>query len=392
MKSNWLGGLALTALLAVSCGPLHGTANSPSTASASRSTPVVTAFPAPSTYPAPTTASSARTGQCQADQPAPQFSPSAPSNRNLALVSLKGSNDFVVRDVTDINHPFTVSSLGNQVAYSAQFVSATELSDGLGNEGLFRIPLSGSPKTVVAACGTRLFAWTLDGTEAAYISGSADPQVELLHVVRGGRDSVVDSVRNPMQGGFGCESRSSCETWSFRLMYSPSGAFITLVQLPGPGLRIWTSNGKLLKSVESSLATMPVWSGAGFYWLDDKGVETWRDGSQSLMLPGVTWLNPHASPIGGLITYQVRDAGDTTAHVYLLDVATGKTREIAQSRSYPAFLTSRYLWYQGERPCQEVACIDATTTTGTTFIYDLQTGTEYQSIIAHVWDVWPHPA
>jgi hypothetical protein len=33
-----------------------------------------------------------------------------------------------------------------------------------------------------------------------------------------------------------------------------------------------------------------------------------------------------------------------------------------------------------------------TITTGKTYIYDLQTGTETESIITQVFDVWPHPA
>ena len=89
------------------------------------------------------------------------------------LVPLQGSTDFVVRDVSDINHPFTVSSFGSQLNFSAQFVNAAELSnaDGL---GLVRMPFSGAPRTVVAACGVGLFAWSPDGTAAAYLGGSPD--------------------------------------------------------------------------------------------------------------------------------------------------------------------------------------------------------------------------
>jgi hypothetical protein len=59
--------------------------------------------------------------------------------------------------------------------------------------------------------------------------------------------------------------------------------------------------------------------------------------------------------------------------------------------SRPAFLTSRYLWYMGERPCKASdACAFGPTIATVPYIYDLQTGTEYQSIILSVWDVWPH--
>jgi hypothetical protein len=307
-------------------------------------------------------------------------------------VSLSGGTDFVIRDITDLNHPFTVSSLGNKVNYATQFVNASEISD-TDPLGLVRMPLSGSPKTVVTRCGG-LFAWSPDGTAVAYVGGGPDPKIDLVHILGGGRDIVIDSVPVPFpNGGVGCESRSCADNWFFHLHYAPGGAYISLVELPGPGLRIWSSTGKLLKSVNNSNATMSVWSGNALYWRDDKGVEMWRDGSQSLVLPGVSWIRPHASPAGGQIVYETRDANYSTAHVFLLDTATGQTRQLAQSRSEPAFLDSHDVWYMGERPCASSdPCVVGPTIATRPYIYDLQSGTEYQSIITTVWDVWPHPA
>jgi len=309
------------------------------------------------------------------------------------LVSLKGSNDFVVRDISDINHPFTVSSLGGLVDYAAQFVSATQLSDLDATLGLVRMPLSGSPRTVVAPCGGTLFAWNPDGTAVAYVAGGIDSKVNQLHMVSGGRDTIVDTISSPFQGAVGCESRSCGDTWFFRVLYSPNGAFVALAESPGPGIRIYTPRGALVDSVDALSPTMAVWSGSALYWRDDKGIEMWRDGSRSLVLPGVSWIRPHASPAGGQIVYETREPGYTTAHTFVLDTANGASREIAQSRSEPAFLTARYLWYLGERSCTPAgSCITPTVPTDVTYIYDLQTGTESQSIITQVRDVWPHPA
>lgn len=300
----------------------------------------------------------------------------------------------MLRDITDINKPFTVSSLGNQVDYAARFVNAAELSDATGDQGLVRMPLSGSPKTVVARCGFIPFGWSPDGTSVAYMGPSPDPQREELHLMSSGYDRVVDSTPLPAFG-FGCESRGCADNWDSRLLYSPDAAYISFVkQMPVPVFRIWTSNGKLVKSADGSTATMSVWSGNALYWRDDKGVEVWRNGSQALLLPGVSWIRPHASPAGGQIVYETRDADYSTAHVFLLDTATGKTSEIAQSRSEPAFLTPRYIWYLGEHVCSPAGscAVGPTGPTGVTYIYDLQSGAESQSIITDVWDVWPHPA
>jgi hypothetical protein len=379
-SARWLRFVALTALLASACGSGQHAQSSLST-------------PSRTTYPSPTAASSSRL-QCPAGQTT--FPPPAPSSRSLALVGLRGGDPFVVRDITDIDHPFSVSTLGGLVDYKARFVNAAELSDADGSLGLVRMPLSGLPRTVVATCGGGLFAWSPDGSAAAYLTGSTASGTNELHIVNGARDVVVNSMPSPFQGGVGCDSRSCSENWFFRLDYSPNGSYFSLVELPGPGLRIWTSSGRLIKSIDSTSATMAVWSGNSLYWRDDKGVERWRDGSQSLVLPGVSWIRPHASPAGGQIVYETREPGYGTAHISVLDTVTGAVREIAQSRSEPSFLTSRYIWYLGEYVCSTTStgycAIASTAPTGITYIYDLQSGIESQSIITDVWDVWPHAA
>ncbi|HTE85504.1 MAG TPA: hypothetical protein VK821_12300, partial [Dehalococcoidia bacterium] len=79
---------------------------------------------------------------------------SPPSNRNLALVTLRGSNSIIVRDITDIAHPTTVGALGPipaPVGYGpslegalGQFASATGLSyvGGPTSDDYFGLPTS----------------------------------------------------------------------------------------------------------------------------------------------------------------------------------------------------------------------------------------------------------
>jgi hypothetical protein len=237
-------GLALTAiaLLAAACSSAPGPVGV-STASSVRNTPVVSAEPL----------------GCPADEPAPRFQASSPSNRNLALVRLR-SNDssVVVRDITDISHPTTVGSLGN--IYPAQFVNAAEVSYPAG--GLVRTPLTGSPVTMVAACAGSAFAWSPDGTAAAFMAVTADPKIQQLHLVGDGQNSVVRGSVPALSFPVGCESRSCGDYWDIRLLYSPDGAYISLVeQLPVSAFRIWTSNGGLVQSGYTGRYTMSVWSG-----------------------------------------------------------------------------------------------------------------------------------
>jgi hypothetical protein len=404
--------VAAMALLAVACGSANHASTLTPTPSAVGATSTPTSYPSPGnpspnnaspsypspTYPIPPTASSTPTGQCPAVQPAPQFQPSAPSSRNLALVWLKGSGAFVVRDITDINHPFAVSTL-NGIGVP-RFASPSDVSFATDTE-LVRMPFSAYPRTTVASLclGSAGFAWSPDGTTAAYVTDDQSRTGSMLHVVSGGQDRVVSSMP-AFAWGVGCAGQCA-DTADERLLYSPDGAYISLVQTwGGPMFRVWTSDGRVLTAVDSgapdSSLTMSAWSGSALYYRDGKGVEAWRNGTTSLILPGVKWIRPKASAAGGKIVYEARDSANVP-NVYLLDTTTGTVKQIAASRSEPAFLTSRFIWYKGERPCTSTdtyPCNSWATTieSGTTYIYDLQTGTEIESIITKVWDVWPHPA
>ena len=378
---TWLRSVAFTAVLLTACTSVSGPAIG-NAASRTRTTAV----------PSLTTSPGARP-QCAAIQRAPEFPRSASSTRNLALVTLRGSDREFVVDLSDVNHPFAVATV--DVRYSPRFASPTDLSFS-DEVGLFRMPFSGSPKTlVIEPCnGIFDYTWSRDGTTAAYVTDNTTYGTSALRLVGGGQDRLASSM--PPFARTGCESQAGCERLDVRLLYSPNGAYISLVNSwPGPAFRTWTSEGKVVTSANSGFTTWSVWSGNNLYFRDDKGVEVWRDGVQTTLLPGVAWIGPRASPAGGKIVYQVRD-NSGTAHVELLDTSTGTARELASERDLPAFLTSRYVWYEGERLCvQSDNCGSGyamTVLTGHSYIYDVQNGTEVESIITRVDDVWPHPA
>ena len=384
----------LVGLVAVACGSVYRpvSVSSPGESSGSR----VLSSPTPWTSPSPAVASSARQSPppCPTGQPAARFQASTSATRNLALVKLQGSTKIAVRDITDIEHPTTVGQFDEQSLALGQFVSASEVSYAA-FPYLVRTQFSGSPVKVAAqTCnGIFAFAWSPDGTAAAYIDDDRSSDAAYLHLVRGGEDRVVSSM--PHWPITGCEAQWEClDSSSVRLLYSPDGKYISFVQWwGGPSLRIWTADGSTLMSIDRESETMSVWSGSTLYWRDSSGVESWHDGRESLALPGVKWIRPSASPAGGAVVYAARD-GVGVPHVYRFDTASRVTTEIASFRNQPVFLTSRYIWYEEERLCaQSDQCGSAATMpTGNTYIYDLQTGTEARSIITAVGDVWPHPA
>jgi hypothetical protein len=302
----------------------------------------------------------------------------------------------VVRDVTDINHPKTVSNLG---AVSAPvFVSATEISYA-NDTGLFRMPLSGLPTTLVVKHGGS-GDWSSDGKAVVYTTASATDSCAgtvTVHQLRAGHDQVLGSV--PAGGCGDCQTISNCgfsNYMDFRLLYSPDGTRISLVTLgfSGSVFRIWSSDGKLLTSSDSQGQTMSAWSGSSLYFRDANGVEVWHNGASQLFMSHVAWIAPRASAGGGQIVYAVRDSNGW-AHTIVVDTNL-QVRELKKGRVNPVFLTSRYIWYQGERACVASDECGARPPfhplSGKTYIYDLRTGTETESIITSVSDVWPHPA
>ena len=294
----------------------------------------------------------------------------------------------MVRDITDISHPRTIATL-DVPALTPRFVSATEVSwigaDQWSN--LFRSSFAPHSAVEVAACGF-LFDWSPDGTSVTYVGGSG------LHLLGGGHDRVIASL--PPFPLAGCESQSCADNWQFKLAYSPSGGMISLVESYAPSgfFRIWSADGRPLANLDStSQRTMSVWSGSNLYFRDANGVEVWHGGATSPVLPGVAWIAPKASSAGGQILFTVRD-GSGLPHVDILDTASGKARELASSRDFAVFLTPRYVWYQGIRLCtpSDQCQLAPMIPTGKTYIRDMVDGTESESIITYVSDVWPHPA
>jgi hypothetical protein len=337
----------------------------------------------------------------------PTASPSAPATpaatpaptpvRSLALVTLHGSNSFVVRDLTDINHPRSVSNLGG--ISGPVFVSGTEISYA-SDTSLFRMPLSGSPRTLVVK-GGGTGDWSPDGTAVVYTTYKSTDScagTTTVHQLKGGHDQVLGSV--PSGGCYDCQTISNCgisQILDFRLLYSPDGSLISLVTtgIGASAVRLWSSDGKVLESSDVQGSTMSAWSGASLYYDGEGNVESWHDGVTSIFMANTFWVRPSASPAGGQIVYTVRDSRGW-GHVRIVDTATGMVHELKADRTNAVFLTARYVWYQGERACISSDICGARPPfhplSGKAYIYDLQTGTETQSIITSVSDVWPHPA
>lgn len=139
---------------------------------------------------------------------------------------------------------------------------------------------------------------------------------------------------------------------------------------------------------------MGVWSGDNLFFRDSGDVKVWHDGVVTTLRAGLGWLYPKASPGGGQVAFYTRGS-DGLARVSVIDTKSGAVRLLSdQPRIDPVFLSSRYVWYQGERLCIAAdSCVfNHTVLTGKTYVYDLMIGSETESLITGVADVWPHGA
>jgi hypothetical protein len=195
----------------------------------------------------------------------------------------------------------------------------------------------------------------------------------------------------------GCETIAGCsgaDTWQWGLSYSPQGSYVSFVgNIANVSVfRVWASDGTLRSSNDSQAPSWLAWSGDSLYYRDANGVEVWRGGAVSTFVPNLAWIRPSGSAGGGQIAYETRDA-QGWHQLNVLDTSTKAVRVLSQGRTNATFLTPRYLWSMGERFCGPSEGCDArssATLSGKTYIYDLQTGTETESIITDVADVWPH--
>jgi hypothetical protein len=310
----------------------------------------------------------------------------------LALVTLH-SGDFVVADVSDASRPTTVAHLG-PVSWPV-FLGSTEVSF-LADGSLYRAPLLGGSRTLVLKADDLMaFAWSPDASTVAYLVPSGSGTA--LHLLSGGSDRVVEDSL-PARPAVGCETEfcAVADTWDFRLTYSPDGKYISLVESIAQvnSFRLWTANGTLLEHSDSQARAMSVWTGVGFYFQDATGVEVWRAGVVSRFLPGVTWIRPSASANGREIVYATRDAGGMH-HTFVADTTNAQVRDIKAGRGAPLFVSPEVIWYAGERACATADNCPAGyhyLGSGKDYVYDLRTGTESDSGIDFINDVWPHAA
>ncbi len=149
---------------------------------------------------------------------------SPPSNRNLVIAHLQGSNQTVIRDVTDINHPSTVATPTSADGWASDgwsnpsFVSPASISYTVNDSQLDRawLPGSGAVQVLSWCYGNYLVAYRCspDGQTLTYVmepsSWMSSPGVAFdWHLVSNGVDRVIGTAPPWCHCGNGSEDGDS---------------------------------------------------------------------------------------------------------------------------------------------------------------------------------------
>jgi len=403
--------LVLVLLALTACGSVNPSSQqTPSAAQVALASPSPNPSPlassSPSAKPSPHVSPKPATAPTTPKPVALTCTSTIPARASLALVTLRGSGDVVVRDITDLSRPVTrctfktcIQSCQSFGPREIRFIDSTHVSYLAGGSALYVTDLQTRKSTLVLwvkdAQGMLVqFAWAPDGSALVYILQPPTPGAGMaLHLLKAGRDRVLATM--PAMPGVGCEQQCIGEdTWDFSLLYSLDGTYISLTDsIVNPVFRVWKADGTQLNKVDSEMRSWSVWSGDALYFHGASGVSLWRNGTVTQFLPGKNWIRPDASPSAGQIIYDARDSSGWL-HVYLVETSTAKIFEIKKARGGPVYLTARFIWYGGQRACvaSDNCAAFPTTGDGKTYIYDLLNSTEAESIITSVADTWPHAA
>src|SRR6266851_3148284 len=329
--------LLVLIVFAVACGP------SP-TAPKKSPSPVATPVARPSLPPFPSPTAG---GPMPPPPVAVVCSSQVPAGDQVALVSLRGVQGVVVRDVTDINHPVTRCSFQGGAYF--RFVNSARVSYIVTSSG----DLGASGDKTLALLGTTPARGVALDNDDIMVGFSAD-----------GQYVAVESTFTTQKGG------------------GASPPAIQIVHL--------SDLKQIYMRADGTMATSGA-TGARLYFRTTGGVLVWEaTGKVQTVNPGLQWIRPWPSADGTHITFSSLNPQGNHV-VGILDTGGGPVAQAtAEPRANPGFLTPTLVWYAGETRCTTTTpCgFGGPALTGNTYIYDIA-GVESGSIDTAFYDSWP---
>ena len=320
-----------------------------------------------------------------------------------ALITLQGSSQKVLADVTDPVRPRTICTISG--SWTPQLVtqgmvswSATQGSPGSAGQSVIATLDMFTGTSAVAAIWTGggfmdgLHAWSPDHFQLAYLT--SDASAVNVHLVSGGGDRVLAAF-----GAVPGRGVNPNEDDAF-IGFSPDGGYFALEQTftsSGDRLDVWSRSGLVFNQ---TTATMATWGSTGsklyfrqpnvsvIYIWDSAGPAGNRSQAFGQQL---TWIRPRANAGDDYLAFTVRDSSGIP-HVWLNGYGGRAGGQLPNQRSTPSFLNSSTVFLIEEAACGANCGLGPSTQPdGKTFTYNIATQTETASTIASVLGSWPRP-
>ena len=326
-----------------------------------------------------------------------------PAGHQLALVTLRGVQGVVVRDVTDLTHP--VTRCGFSGGSNFRFVSSARVSyivttGDLGSPGaLYLVDLATSTTSLVRAWSSGgyaswVYAWSPDGQKLSYLSSDANGVK--WHVLSAAGDKTLSSLGTVPARGVSLDNDDAMVGFSADGQYVAVEETFTAQKNAGSGTPpIQIVRLSDMRSVYTRPdGTMGAWAanGARFYFRTSAGVQVWEPtGKIQTVSAGLQWIRPWPSSDGSHITFSSLNAQGNHL-VGILDTNGGPVALASpEPRANPGFLTPTLIWYAGETICTTTTpCgFGGPAPTGKYYLYDIA-GVESGSVDIAFYDSWPH--
>jgi hypothetical protein len=312
----------------------------------------------------------------------------------VAIVTLHGQTDPVLRDYSDPVHPRNVCSFGLNVLpteiLNPHYV-VVQAADQAGNyvNLVVQVPSVTAFQLNIPWNG-ELAAVAPDFSQVLWYTSD----YQTLHDTWDKGDVIIQRFPAPNGGRCGnsnADSRGGAFARSASYGYGLQNVDIGHEYLNVVGYRVGVFAKTAPKAGWGPLdgPSMAVWSPVSntLYYSQQGDIWRWTPSAGAVKFAaGVDWIDPSISPNGRYIVYMVRASNlpDGTPTVHLMDAATGNVLSQlgAVGVEQPFFLTNNLIWLHHDSS----GCVGAAPTNS---IYDLTDHTEKASLIDWVSNTWP---
>jgi hypothetical protein len=320
-----------------------------------------------------------------------------------ALITIQGSSQLVLADVSDATHPRTICNISgpwNPQLVTQGMVSWSASQGNPTSSGATVIAtldvFTGTSAVVASWTGGGLMdglhAWSPDHFTVVYVT--SDPTAVNVHLLSGGGDRVLATY-----GAVPGRGINPNEDDSF-IGFSPDGAYFAFEQTfssSGNHLDVWSRSGLVFSQTNATMATWGSTASKLYFRQPNASIvyvwdSTGTPGNRSQAFgQQLAWIKPRTDAGDDYLGFTVRDSTGIP-QVWLYGHGGRAGGQLPNERSTPWFLNSSTLFMVEESACGSNCGIGPSTQPdGRFFTYSIASQSETPSSITSVLGAWPRP-